>query len=619
MMTGSNKMKIKVLAIAPYTGLKDLLKDIAQEDTRFEMDIEIADLHNAIPIVSGAKDQHYDVIISRGGTASIIREHVLTPVVEIPVSGYDILRVLTLVKDFNSQVAIIGYPNICRGMASVSSLLDFKIPIYCIDQKTDVQFALQDAFNNGVKIVLGDVVTVRTAEEMGYNGILITSGRESVLEALSEVKRIYEVVKKANENERFYKLILENHRTGVIATDSKGVILYANHAAALLLGYDNRIMQGMNLTGMDQAWGRYLEEAAKSDVFPIIKQIKYANSRLMNIEINRPTEVKDPSYLIYMNHLENNVKQYAYSAFEVTERIATFAQIIGSSSAIQQAIKRAKVFAQTDKPIWISGEAGSGKNLFTQAIHSASQNKLNGLYVLPCDILTETEQESILFGSASEPGLMQLEAVGTVCLKQIQYVSLRVQQKLLEAIRVGTHVRIIVCSLLLEKNLIKKEQLNKEFAQLFVETHLQLPPLRDRIEDIEDIARVLIASYNSRYGKQIVGIRQDVMEDLMQREWQNNINQMKAAIEAMLIFTNGHYIGDKEANEGWRRVNSLSQTETIASQSVLLSLSGNWEDIEQRVLWKVLQEEGMNQTKTATRLGINRSTLWRKLKNMLQI
>lgn len=212
-------MKIKVLAIAPYPGLKGLLESISHEDSRIEMDIEVADLQNAIPIVDRAKGQPYDVILSRGGTSSVIRKHVSTPVVDIPVSGYDILRVLTLVKDSNTKVAIIGFPNICRGADAVSSLLDFEIPIYSIEQANEVHAALQKAFDHGAKIVLGDAITVRTAEEMGYNGILITSGRESVLEALSEVKRIYDVILKAQENERFFEHILEHHRTGVLALE----------------------------------------------------------------------------------------------------------------------------------------------------------------------------------------------------------------------------------------------------------------------------------------------------------------------------------------------------------------------------------------------------------------
>ncbi|MFC5653343.1 PrpR N-terminal domain-containing protein [Paenibacillus solisilvae] len=612
-------MKIKVLAIAPYPGLKGLLESISLEDSRIEMDIEVADLQNAIPIVDGTKGQSYDVILSRGGTSSVIRQHVSTPVVDIPVSGYDILRVLTLVKDSNTKVAIIGFPNICRGAAAVSSLLDFEIPIYSIEHESEAHASLQKAFEHGVKIVLGDAITVRTAEEMGYNGILITSGRESVLEALSEVKRIYDVILKAQENERFFEHILEHHRTGVLALDNRGVIRYANHAASLLLGYDNSVMRGMNLAGIDPAWGRYLEEVSKSDVTSVNKQkTKWFHKRQLKIEIVVPSIAIEHTYLVYMYPQENSVKNPVSSVFEVSDRIATFAQVIGSSFIIQQTIKRAKALAQTDKPIWITGEAGSGKRLFSQAIHSASKQNSDGLYVLPCSTLTETEQESILFGTDIAPGLLYMESVGTICLQEIQHVSQDLQRKLLAAVQAGTHTHLIVTSLLSIKILLKKEEMLKDFVKLFADTSLHLPPLRERLEDIGEIARVLIANYNSRHGKQIVGIRQEVLEeDLLQKLWPGNIHQLKIVLECMLSVTNGNYIGIKEAREGWLKVKETLQTEA-ASHSVLLNLSGTWEEIEKRVLWEILQNEGMNQSKTANRLGINRSTLWRKLKNMLQ-
>lgn len=612
-------MKIKVLAIAPYSGLKGLLESIALEDPRIDMDIEVADLQNALPIVTGAKGQPYDIIISRGGTASVIREHISTPVVDIPVSGYDILRVLTLVKDSSTKVAIIGFPNICRGAAAVSSLLDVDIPIYSIEHASEVHAALQTAFDHGAKIVLGDAVTVRTAEEMGYNGILITSGRESVLEALSEVKRIHDALLKARENERFFEHMLEHHRTGVLALDSQGVIRYANHAASSLLGYDNSVMQGMRLKGIDPIWGHYLEEAARSDTAADSRQkTKWFYKRQMKVEIVIPAQAQEHAYLVYMYPQDIQSKSPVPSSFEVNGRIAAFAQVIGSSVTIQQTLKRAKSLARTDKPIWIAGEAGSGKSLFSQAIHSASSRNGDALYVIPCNTTTEAELETVLFGNESAPGLLYTESVGTVCLQQIQHTGRQLQQKLLTAMQAGAHPRLIVTSLLPVKALLKKEEMEDGFVRLFANTSLQIPPLRERLEDIGEIARVLIAGYNSRHGKQIVGIRQSVLEeDLMQKLWPGNIRQLKLVLECMLAAANGNYIGTKEAQEGWQKVRESLQTEA-ASHNVLVNLSGTWDEIEKRVLWEILQQEGMNQSKTASRLGINRSTLWRKLKNMLQ-
>jgi|GEM_PF-355348 len=612
-------MKIRVLAIAPYEGLKGLLESMVREDSRIELDVEVADLHNAIPIVRAAKDR-YDVILSRGGTSRLIRRHVKIPVVDIPVSGYDILRVLTLVKNSNSKVAIIGFPNICRGVAEVSSLLDFDIPIYSVEEAEDVPEALQKAFADGIQIVLGDVVTVNTAEQMGYNGILITTGRESVIEAFGEVKRIYDVVWKAQENEHLFEHMLEQHRTGVMAVDEKGGIIYANEAASSLLGYDRAVMRGMNLTGIDPAWGRYLEEASRLQSDTAKKQTRWFQRRQISIEIIVPEQQSKMNckFFIYLYGAQSKQDSAAIGSFEVTERIATFAQIMGSSSTIQQTIKRAKTMAQAELPVWIAGEAGSGKKLICQAIHSASSHASDELHIIPCDQLSKEEQAAILWGTDAYPGLLFKESVGTICLEQIQHLSTPLQRKMLTVMQGGTHARLIVTSSLPIKLMVKREEMDAGFVQAFMDMNLSLPPLRERLEDIGEIARVLIASYNSRHGKQIVGIRSEVLEDdLMNKLWPGNIGQLKLVIESMLACTDGHYVGAKEAKDGWRKVKETLQSD-FASHRAELNLSGTWDEIEQRILLEILQKEGMNQSKAAKRLGINRSTLWRKLKDVLQ-
>ncbi|MDU0200751.1 PrpR N-terminal domain-containing protein [Paenibacillus sp. MAH-36] len=613
-------MQIKVLAIAPYPGLKGLIENIAKEDPRIKIDIEVADLHNALPIVQAAKGK-YDIILSRGGTSTLIKSHVTTPVVDIPVSGYDILRVLTLVKNSNSKVAIIGFPNICRGVAEVSSLLDYEIPIYSVDRADDVPEALQKAFEQDAQIVLGDVVTVNTAEQMGYNGILITSGRESVLEALEEVKRIYELVWKAQESEHLFEHILEHHRTGVMAVNESGGILYANEAAASLLGYNSAVIRGMNLAGIDPIWSRYLEEAGKGTTSGVNKQTKWFQKRQVSIEIIVPSKQNRLSYhyFIYLYPSENQLNSTATYNFQITDRIATFAQVMGSSSVIMQAIKRAKAMAQTRNPIWISGEEGSGKQLFCQAIHSASESAGDALYIIPCEQLSEEEQEAVLLGTDDYPGLLFKESVGTICLDNIQHVSQRLQRKLLSTMTIGTNVRLIVTTSHPIKLMLKKEEMEPSFVLAFMDMYISLPPLRERLEDIDEIARVLIANYNSRHGKQIVGIRQEVLEeDLMHKLWPGNIHQLRIVLESMLACTNGHYIGTNEAKEGWQKVKESLQNEAT-SQLAMINLSGTWDEIEQRILLEILEKEGMNQSKAAKRLGINRSTLWRKLKDVLQI
>lgn len=188
------------------------------------------------------------------------------------------------------------------------------------------------------------------------------------------------------------------------------------------------------------------EEAGKSTTNGINKQTKWFQKRQVSIEIIMPSKQSRPSYsyFVYLYPSENNMNRPATYNFQITDRIATFAQIMGSSSVIMQAIKRAKTMAQTHNPIWITGEEGSGKQLFCQAIHSASESAGDALYIVPCEQLSEEEQEAVLFGTDDYPGLLFKESVGTICLDNIQHVSQQLQRKLLSTMTTGMHARLIV-------------------------------------------------------------------------------------------------------------------------------------------------------------------------------
>lgn len=602
-------MKIKVLAVAPYPGLSDLLKEMSREHPNIEMDIEIADLQEAVPVVKQAEREGIEVIVSRGGTASLIREHVSIPVVDIPVSGYDILRVLTLVKDSNSRVAIIGFPNVCRGAATVSSLIGFEIPIYPIERETEVRTALRKAFKKGAQIVLGDVVTVRTAQEMGYHGILITSGRESIEEAFEEVMRVYEMERKGREKIKLYEAVLSHDPHGILAVDPKGVIQYGNRAAADLLGIEEDELPGNRLNRVSPP----LYDLIKNDE-RIQRKTESVRMHDHGLKVDVvPCSTGSGSKMIFYLKPDDHLSGRALT--HVQARVATFAQIIGSSDEIRQTIKRAKAFAKTDKNIWITGEGGSGRSLFAQAIHSASRRNQVAFFRLSCG-LDEDELEGVLFGT-DEPGLLDSPLAGTIYLEDIWQMSERLQQKLLQKLRNGTRQRIIVSSSVPGMKLVKQERFHKELLFLLGELQLSVPPLRKRAEDIEEIARVLIASHNSQYGKQIVGLRDEVLEQLMEYPWPGNLKELENVMEEMLLLTKGHYVGGKEAEAVLERHRS-GMNEKDSGKRAEIDLTGSWDEIEQRILLYILREEGMNQSRAAKRLGINRSTLWRKLRNVLQ-
>ncbi|MBU3179025.1 PrpR N-terminal domain-containing protein [Clostridium estertheticum] len=601
-------MMIKLLAIVPYEGLRELLKEICSKYENIVMDIEIADLDGSIPIAREADKRGYDIILSRGGTANIIREYAEIPVIEIPVSGYDILHVLTLIKNSSTKMAAIGFNNICKGTEIVRELLNIDLPIYSLNKETEVTQVLQNAFNDGIQIVLGDVVTVRAAKEMGYHGILITSGYESVNEAFKEVQRIYDILLKGKAKVTLLEKLLESSSLGVIAVDGENIIRYTNSAAATILGEET-----VKLIGDVLAYHvpiivnliKNIVNEGKKDV----KQYIYIKKKQVYINIVSCPDEIEARYIIFLVTDESKIKN---SLVQMPSGISTFAQIVGSSVAIKKCIQKAKKLAGLDGNVWIYGESGSGKFMFAQAIHSESSFRKNSFYILDCNQLSALELESELFGNENVVGLIQKGEKGTLYLKDIDGMKLSMQERLVLEVNKGTSMRIIASSSIpFEKSTIR-EEFSKKLFSIIGELYLKIPSIKERLEDIEEIVRIKIADYNSQYGKQIVGMRAEVINKLMNENWPGNVKELINIITEMPAASDGPYIELSEVDEILRRHEESHKK--LSQNTMMVDISGSWEEIEKKILWHILQEEDMNQSSTAERLGINRTTIWRKLK-----
>ncbi len=609
-------MNIKVLAIAPYVGLRDLLLEMVQEETTIRMDVEVADLEEALPLIQQAEERGYDIIISRGGTANLIRKHSSLPVVDIPVSGYDILRVLTLIRRTNSKVAIIGFPNICKAVAEVSSLLDFEIPIIQISDQTEVRGALRQAFGDKVQIVLGDAVTVRAAQEMGYHGILITSGKESVGDMFREVRRVYDVYRQGQEQTMFYRDILDQDTRAIIALDDRQRILFMNHTAGELLGSsgntDAEALSGSSIQYSLPALYKLISGAEETDSSAKwSKQFLYLNEQQYKVSVSEGRKEGSFRYLVSLDSIENWRNERRFAAY-IPPRLTTFNQMVGSSVMLNKTIAKAQKYALSDRNLWVSGDRGTGKSLFAQAIHSASKRHAQGFYMIPCEGMTEQETNLLLKGTAEELGLPETGFCGTIYLNNVDRLDRGAQDQWLQAIRRYPQIRFIASSSTSLTRLKGKADYNHELIAVLGELQLAVPPLKERIEDIDEIIRVMIANYNFQSGKQIVGFREAALDELLQYDWPGNLRELERAIHEMLVLTQGNHVEKKDAVTVIEQYKE-SMIADADNVSTTIDLRGTLEEIERRIITYVLQEEGMNQSKTCKRLGMNRTTFWRKM------
>jgi two-component system response regulator HydG len=280
----------------------------------------------------------------------------------------------------------------------------------------------------------------------------------------------------------------------------------------------------------------------------------------------------------------------------------------------------------------ITGDSGTGKELFARAIHDQSPRKTNKLVSINCAALNETLLESELFGhekgaftgaDKKRDGLFLHADKGTVFLDEIGDIPPAMQVKLLRAIqereiqRIGSDrpiridVRIIVAT---NKNLeqeVKNGRFREDLFYRLNVIHIRIPALKERPDDIPLLARHFLDRYAQKNRKQFKGFTPVAMDALMKYPWPGNVRELENAVERAVILSMGQYISEKDLPADV--VKNFRPDD--GSQTPLTELGGrSLDEVETMALTQTLKQTGGNKTEAAKLLNITRTTLNNKIK-----
>ncbi|MEA5083382.1 MAG: PrpR N-terminal domain-containing protein [Lachnospiraceae bacterium] len=191
--------KVKILAIVPY---EELREDILQASKAFDnlnIQVVVGTMDAGLKFAVEGQRAGYDVIISRGGTAEMIEEHVSIPVINIPVSSYDYISLIEQVGRNSVKTAIIGYANVTENAHAVKILSNTKLDIFTIMNPKEISPLLQEMKQQGFEVIIGDVVTIEFSKILGMKGILMKSGIESARKAIATAIKINGYMKRQND------------------------------------------------------------------------------------------------------------------------------------------------------------------------------------------------------------------------------------------------------------------------------------------------------------------------------------------------------------------------------------------------------------------------------------
>ena len=340
--------------------------------------------------------------------------------------------------------------------------------------------------------------------------------------------------------------------------------------------------------------------------------------------LTKPLEL--PALQVILQRLlekqRNAHKQLASKSRQVRQAVDPF---IGSSAAITALATQARRVLSTESPVLILGETGTGKGVLARWLHENSPRAEEAFVDLNCAGLSRELLETELFGhekgaftsaTASKQGLFEVAHRGSIFLDEVGDVDLQIQPKLLKVLeekrfrRVGdvrdrqVDVRLIAATHQDIGQLVREKRFRDDLYFRISTIPLAFPALRDRIEDIPDMARYLLTKLSVDLGRGEIELTDDCIQALQSYSWPGNVRELRNVIERAVLLSDEKRIGLRDLHfDGYANVGAPS----FDSRLTLVEL-------EKQHIERVLQEEKGRVEKAAKRLGIPRSSLYQKIK-----
>jgi transcriptional regulator with PAS, ATPase and Fis domain len=304
----------------------------------------------------------------------------------------------------------------------------------------------------------------------------------------------------------------------------------------------------------------------------------------------------------------------------------TTTDIIGQSSAMRHASELIGRFARTDEPVLITGESGTGKELAARAIHDRSPRHDGPFVAVNCAAFPSTLVASELFGyekgaftgaAARTKGQIEHASGGTLFLDEIGDMPVDLQGHLLrflqegQIVRVGgreairVDVRIVAATNVRLRQAISEGRFREDLYYRLHILSLNMPPLRERPEDIELLAHHALKQAAIQYGREVTGFDPDAMATLRRHDWPGNVRELVAAVRRAVVIGDAAVVTLKD-------LTGLGESQPTAAVAVARPQPGS--DAERTTLLKALADTHENITLTAQELGVSRVTLYRMLR-----
>ncbi|MGD8113262.1 MAG: sigma 54-interacting transcriptional regulator [Sphaerochaetaceae bacterium] len=615
-----------ILIIVPY---KEIYETIEHQLSLYDlsgMNIQLTHLYGTDDKTLGSISA--DIVVARGVTYTALVN--LKPdihIVPILPGPNDLLEALYSTFSYpEGNIGVLSGSSDMCDTAHVSKMMNRKVMMYVANDQEEVIKGVESLREQGCSVFLGGLTMCRYCEQEGYQYIHIKSGIHSINRSIHEAITTARSLERTKVRMKILETLLNNSKEAMVAVNKKGIVVVANQMAEQLFSaplVNNRISDYYE----SDFWADTMKTGREGEVIEKISgmQILISSQPIM-------TGSEGLGVLLTFQNIETIrlVERKIRKELSKKGLVAryTFSNIISVNQEMKAIEEKARRYSKVNGALLLIGETGTGKELFAQSIHNASNRCGEPFVAVNCAALPESLLESELFGysegafsgasKGGKQGLFELAHKGTLFLDEIGEMPIKLQAKLLRVLQekevrkvggdtvVPVDVRIISAT---NVNISKKVKMGEFRLDLFYRIsllNLRLIPLWKRKEDIPLLFNHFVSSYCKSHNTEVPTILPEAYRALSGYHWPGNVRELKNSAERLAILLNTDVVGRRQIEELDIEATSLDEP---------------YEDVKKKtkkapddeMLYREYVESGLSKEDFARSMNISRTTLWRKI------
>ena len=632
-------MKIHIGFIAPYSEMIDKAEKIAEKkDVR--MTACCAVLEDIVPHARRMELGGADVIIVRQGSDTFLRKKVHIPVVPVGSNCFDVLNALVQARRETDRIAVADFMGRFTFMDVLKEALDCPLRDFVFTRYEEAYEKTKELVGE-VDVLVGGGLTTLIAESHGMKSIMIKSSDEEIEYAIDLAVSLIETRRDEERKRKRGAIIVNQSTEGIVAIDEDQTISVYNRAAESIFGIpyrevintrNEKLLKEAGLldgTSGDTTASEIMKINGKSyfvHVIPLILNNELFGRVATYEEVARVQEM-ERNYRLSL-HKKGHVAKFSFD------------NIIGQSKTIKNTIAKAQKYSRSDFTVLITGETGTGKELFAQSIFNASKRNKGPFVTMNCATLPPNLLEAELFGyeegaftgakKGGKQGYFELAHKGTIFLDEIGTMPAELQTRLLrvlqekEIVRVGgsrvvpVDIRVIAATNTSLMKAVSEGRFREDLYYRLNVLNLSIPPLRERREDIPLIAASTMGYFKISPHNATVII--NALRHISDYPWKGNIRELINLIAYLAVLTEDtEEITDAAVHSLIGDIVRPSSESDGAGHAVerlgrVVSLESTKKDMEKNMFRELLGRKDLTKSEIAEKLGVSRTTFWRKCK-----